>query len=76
MAYYEIVVQHSSGKPMKNQRVSVFGGGTLTSGFSEEGWTDDDGRVVLEHSASTVKVYVNNRVEREEVGPGRVLVTL
>ena len=54
----------------------LFGGGGLSSGFSDEGWTDDDGRVVLEHSASWVKVYVNNRVERDGVGPGRVVVTL
>ncbi len=76
VAYYEVIVQHSSGKPMRNQRVCLFGGGGLSSGFSDEGWTDDDGRVVLEHSASWVKVYVNNRVERDGVGPGRVVVTL
>lgn len=75
MAWYEVVVQGADGRPRCGRRVSLFGGGALTSGFSHEGFTDDDGRISLEHSARSVDVYVDGKKLRRDVGPGVVVVT-
>lgn len=76
MAWYEVVVQSESGRPLASRRVALYGGGMLTGGFSDEGWTDGSGRVSLEHSARSVDVYVDGKKLRRDVGPGVVVVTV
>lgn len=74
MAWYKVVV-HDERSTEAEPSVSLFGGGTLTCGFSDEGWTDSEGRITLEHSARSLDVYVDSRKLRRDVGPGVVVVT-
>lgn len=72
MAWYEIVVQSSGGRPVKNEKVCV----GAWAGFSAEAWTDASGVASVEHSAGSVDVYVGGKKVRTGVGPGRHVVTL
>ena len=69
--HYEVIVQGSSGQPAPGVKVCLGG----TWGMSEVEYTDRSGRAILEHSATTVTVYVNGR-DQGRAHPGRFLVTL
>lgn len=71
MPYYEIIVQNSQGTTLGNKKVSLGSGGS----FSDDEWTDNNGKAVIEHSARSVTVYVGGR-NCGDAYPGRTVVTL
>jgi len=68
---YEIIVQHRSGEPASQRRVSLGG----TGGLSRSAYTNRYGHAMLEHSAAEVAVFVDGR-HRGSARPGRTVVTL
>lgn len=68
-----IIVQHRDGSPSSGKRV-VLG---FSMGQTKPGFTDRDGRVVIEHSSTgKATIYVSGQDCGTFTAPGKAAVTL